>query len=493
MAEVKIKITADGAQAAAEINKVKSAAESASAIFASLKARNNQSDQASYLAGLTDEAKATAETGKAAARAALQKKDLKDVVQALGRDFPILSSAIVLLKHPYAIAAAGIGAFIAVVKQQIDIQIQAAQASAKMATAIGPLMEQLSKSSSIATMAADLRAYADSLDAANIASQSSKEKLDAANTAADKENNLLRDKIELQREAARNAIKRDQATGAITGDEAAARLKLLGGQFANEDAAAAIAADKARAERTEAAAADARQRAQQIEKELELASVEAATAAARVKKQEEMAKQAAAVRAERMPELKKELEENMRLQAAATQDTSGDLLQSGVKLMRPGELVLKKQQRELEAELSSLMKSEDTQGAGVINLRSDASSASSYVNTLRGARDKANAEAVTLGQTAAGLRGSAATTAAAEQTLSPARAGNAASEADSIRIAELKKTIERLNKEAADTQTQIYEALKGGFLLRAAADQKFLRALNDEKARLEQLAARGNP
>lgn len=495
MAEVKINITADGAQAAAEISKVKSAAESFSAMTEAHKGRNDNADQSNYLSNITAEAKATAESGKAAAKAALSKKDLKDAVQSASHAFPGLSAALVLLKNPYVIIVAAIAGFISALKNQMDAQDEAARKSAALATSLGPLFEQFRKATTIAEAAAAARAYADAMEDSYIASQTSLTQLNSENTAQETANRLLKAKTDLQRESARNSIKRDQATGAITGEEAAAKLKVLGGQFANEDAAAAIAAQVAESARIDKAARDAAARRDAIGAALPSAEESAADAARREKDYKAKAEQSAAIRKQRREELEKEIADQELVIAKAQQDMSGAPTQALSQAFGPSAWQAQNKMEQLVAEQKQLQISDDAQAAKAVKLASEKESSASYVKTLRGAHAKASGEAADLTAREAAVANQIAAARASEAVLAPMRAGNAATEADTGRIESLKRLATALSGEEQEVWGEVVASVKEGHLLRAEAARQTLdtiRAENaDIKRQINQLQARG--
>lgn len=86
---------------AAEKENAKSAKDSADFFKQKLKPLNEAIDQQTYLAGLTQEAKATTEVGDAAEKTTSKKKALFDGLKKLGQEIPVVGYALAALKNPF--------------------------------------------------------------------------------------------------------------------------------------------------------------------------------------------------------------------------------------------------------------------------------------------------------------------------------------------------------------------------------------------------------
>lgn len=521
MSEVKINISADGAQATAEIARVKSAAESASAMMKSIGGKNDTADQAAYLSGLTAEAKTTEAVGKATQAAAFKKKDLKDAIQALSRDVPGLGSALALLKHPFVALVAGIAGFVAALKSQIDAQDEAARASAKLATSIGPLFEQMRRATTIAEAAAAAQSYADSVEAAAATSRSAQTGLDDANRRAAEANEHQKKKIELMREAARLEIKAEQASGKITAEQAAIKFSALGGQFAREDSAAAVAAGFAESQRLDKARQEADARAKEARGALPGLEADAADAAGRVPRHAKSREELKAERAKRTEEIKKELTQNeLDIAAAQGATTPWDIVKTGafglaagaggaydfaigqtgspldaagkrLAELSPDARQLAEKRASLEAEQRQIQERDDAEEAGEVRRKARAEQAKRRVDTARAVLSKAEGESAALGHREAVAYEGAQGLQRSEAELAPLRDRNVVGAAKVENL----ETIKKLTSEEEQIWGEVVAAIKEGKIASAHAGNEALRAIRSEivelKRHVAQMSARG--
>ena len=196
------------------------AAESASAFQDAFKKKDAMAQEATDMAGalahMTREAKsltpAIEASGKAAGVAALKKKDLKDIIKALGHAVPELGSLVLALKNPYVILAAAVAGAVVWLKSFLDKVDEMEKAV--------DAFDQLNKAATPLKAIADANAVASKKQADAIAEIANKS--DDATTALGKLIGKIEEKEKLDKEIRDAQQKQEEAivdadlqTGAI--------------------------------------------------------------------------------------------------------------------------------------------------------------------------------------------------------------------------------------------------------------------------------------
>ena len=217
----------------------KSAKDSASAIMGA-KGAQDARDTAGALAQMTTEAKGLApaldETGKAAERATVSKKTLKDAIKQLSRAVPELGSLALALKNPWVLIAAAIAGVVVAFKKFIDkvnemeVAIEAFSNLNKAATPIKQIMQDGARATK--AQADELHRIATESDDAETALGKVVKQMEAK-AAQEKEIRAA------QRELDEAGISADEQTGAITPAEAVSRRSALATRYGALDQAAA--------------------------------------------------------------------------------------------------------------------------------------------------------------------------------------------------------------------------------------------------------------
>lgn len=212
---------------AAEKENAKSAKDSADFFKQKIKPLNEAIDQQSYLAGLTQEAKATAEAGDAAEKAASKKKALFDGLKKLGQEIPVVGYALAALKNPFT----AIGVVAVLATRAVYDYVDAINSMADSVRAVDGLQGRaVHFFEVIARRKADADAFKTSLANIATAAQTASEWLKATNAQIDRkfdkeEAAAKKENPEDPDADVRNARKAHERAQAL--DNAARRAKLI--------------------------------------------------------------------------------------------------------------------------------------------------------------------------------------------------------------------------------------------------------------------------